>query len=53
MLQESERRSHQDPDWNKGFQEFAERTRHRLESREIISKAVYDQKFHSGQVQAK
>jgi len=52
MLQESQRRSQQDPESKKDFEEYAQRIRYRLDSRNIITKAEYDQKFRSGQTPA-
>jgi hypothetical protein len=53
MLQESERRNSQDPEAKKAFQEYAERIRYRLESRQIISKSEYDRRFRNTQTAAK
>jgi hypothetical protein len=52
MLRESEKRSEQDEQWKKAYPEFAERTRYRLNSREIISKTEYDRRFRNGQTAA-
>jgi hypothetical protein len=37
----------------KVLDEFAERNRYRLESRQIISKAEYDRRFRSGKTASK
>jgi hypothetical protein len=52
MLKEAERRAGQTPDERKPFEEYAERIRYRLTSREIISKTEYDRRFRSGQTKA-
>lgn len=48
MLKEAEQRTAQTPDDKKAFEEYAERIRYRLDSRQIISKTEYDQRFRSG-----
>jgi tetratricopeptide (TPR) repeat protein len=53
MLRESEKRGEQDEQWKKAYPEFAERTRYRLTSREIISKTEYDRRFRKRQTAAK
>ena len=53
MLQVAEQGSQQSPDARKGFEEYAERIRYRLETRQIISKTEYDQKFRRAQAPPK
>jgi len=53
MLQVAEQGSQQSPDAKKGFEEYAERIRYRLETRQIISKTEYDQKFRRAQAPPK
>jgi tetratricopeptide (TPR) repeat protein len=47
MLEKSRLLSQKSPDDQKDFEEFAERTRYRLETRQIIDKPEYDRKFRS------
>lgn len=49
MLEKSHQKLGTDPADEKGFQEYAERIRYRLESRQIIGKAEYDRKFRNAQ----
>jgi len=51
MLETSRQKIGSDPDAQKNFQEYAERIRYRLDSRQIISKAEYDRKFRKAQAQ--
>jgi len=52
MLKEAERRGGQTPDDKKSFEEYAERIRYRLSSREIISKTEYNRRFRSAQAKS-
>jgi tetratricopeptide (TPR) repeat protein len=45
MLEKSRLLSQKSPEDQKDFEEFAERTRYRLETRQIIDKPEYDRKF--------
>lgn len=47
MLELSRQKVGADPEELKSFEEYAERTRYRLTSRQIISRTEYDQKFRS------
>jgi hypothetical protein len=47
-LLEKSRQLSQSPDDQKAFEEYAERTRYRLSSREIIDKVEYDRRFRAG-----
>ena len=49
MLDTSRQKVGTDPEQQKWFQEYAERIRHRLDSRQIITKTEYDRRFRSGQ----
>ena len=51
MLETARQKVGSDSAEQKGFQEYAERIRHRLDSRQIISKTEYDRRFRKGQVQ--
>ena len=48
MLEKSRQLSHKSAEEQKAFDEYAERTRYRLSSREIIDKTEYDRRFRSG-----
>jgi tetratricopeptide (TPR) repeat protein len=52
MLETSRQKVGTGPEEQKSFQEYTERIRYRLDSRQIISKAEYDRKFRHGQVAA-
>jgi hypothetical protein len=49
MIETARQKTGSDPEIQKAFQEYAERIRYRLDSRQIISKTDYDRKFRSGQ----
>jgi len=51
MLETARQKVGTDPEGQKSFQEYAERIRYRLDSRQIISKMEYDRKFRQGQAQ--
>jgi tetratricopeptide repeat protein len=51
MLEKSHQTIGTDPDGQKAFQEYAERIRYRLDTRQIISKTEYDRRFRNGQAQ--
>ena len=51
MLETSHQKMSADPVEEKGSQEYAERIRYRLDSRQIISKTEYDRKFRQSQPQ--
>lgn len=51
MLKASRQKVGSDPAEQKNFQEYAERTHYRLDSRQIISKTEYDRKFRKVQGQ--
>lgn len=53
MLEMSRRKLGNDPAELQSFQEYSERIHHRLDSREIISKAVYDSRYRKAPTQAK
>ena len=53
VLEKSRLLSQASPDAMKGYEEYAERIRYRLESREIIDKPEYDHRFRPGKAQAK
>jgi hypothetical protein len=47
MLQKAKQLAQGNPDAEKGFEEYAERIRYRLDSRKIISRQEYDRKFRA------
>jgi tetratricopeptide (TPR) repeat protein len=47
MLEKARQLSHRTPEDAKAFEEYTERTRYRLTSREIIDKPEYDRRFRS------
>lgn len=49
MLETSRQKVDPDPEQQKWLQEYAERIRHRLDTRQIITKTEYDRKFRGGQ----
>ncbi len=49
MLEASRKAAGADPESQKSFQEYAERIRYRLDTRQIISKSEYDRRFRGGQ----
>jgi tetratricopeptide (TPR) repeat protein len=48
MTEKARQLAHGDKDAEKSEQEYAERLKHRMDSREIINKQEYDRRFHSG-----
>jgi len=48
MLQKAEREAKADPEAMKNFQEYSERIRYRLNSRQIIDTQEYDRRFRGG-----
>jgi hypothetical protein len=48
MLEKARQLSQKSPEEGKAFDEYAERIRYRLTSRQIIDKPEYDRKFRSG-----
>jgi tetratricopeptide (TPR) repeat protein len=52
-LEKSRQLSQASPEATKGCEEYAERIRYRLDSREIIDKPEYDRRFRVGKAQAK
>lgn len=48
MLQKAFELAHGEPEAVKGLDEFVDRNKYRLDSREIISKTEYDRRFRSG-----
>jgi hypothetical protein len=53
MLQKAQQQAQGNSDEMKGFQEFAERIRYRLDSRKVIGKQEYDRRFRSNEKQEK
>jgi tetratricopeptide (TPR) repeat protein len=53
MLEESRQLSQASPETMKGYEEYAERIRYRLDSREIIDTPEYNRRFRAGKGQAK
>ncbi len=53
MVEKARQLSQASPEAMKGHEEYAERIRYRLESREIIDKPEYDRRFRVGKAQAK
>jgi tetratricopeptide (TPR) repeat protein len=51
MMEKSRQLAQKSPEEIKSFEEYAERTRYRLSSREIIDKPEYDRRFRSGKTQ--
>jgi hypothetical protein len=51
MLQTAEGEAQKDPEAMKSFQEYAERVRYRLNSRQIIDTQEYNRRFRTGQEQ--
>lgn len=49
MLETSHQKVGADPEEQKWFQEYSERIRHRLDTRQIITRTEYDRKFRSSQ----
>jgi hypothetical protein len=49
MLQKAEQQSQGNEEAMKSFQEYSERIRFRLDTRQIMDKREYDRKYHSGQ----
>jgi len=49
MIETSRQKVENDPEGQKAFQEYVDRIRYRLESRQIITKTQYDRRFRSGQ----
>ncbi len=47
MMETSRQKAGSDPDAQKSFTEYAERIRHRLDTRQIISKTEYDRRFRN------
>lgn len=50
MMEKARQLSQGDAAAEKSFQEYSERIKHRLDTREIIDKREYDRRFHSGKV---
>jgi tetratricopeptide (TPR) repeat protein len=48
MLAKALQMAHSDPEATKSLEEFVDRNKYRLESRQIITKAEYDRRFRSG-----
>src|SRR6266849_991802 len=53
MLEKSRQLSQGSPEATKSYEEYAERIRYRLDSREIIDKPEYDRRFRPAKVEAK
>jgi tetratricopeptide (TPR) repeat protein len=52
MLEKARQLAQKSPEDSKAFEEYAERTRYRLSSRQIIDKPEYDRRFRSGKTQS-